>query len=140
MWPLDRLQQRLHPPPQPSIRQLLQEQNQLLRELIFALTHAPANTKISQANPPASRPRRKLTDADVIRVPREVYVEDRRLAQEQQIAPWRAASIPTIPADPTAAATLTVPPPNPLDNPTATNPASLLHHGAASGPSPTPRP
>lgn len=65
---------------------LMEEQNQLLREVLVGLGRQPQTLKAS----PAVNGRRKYTAEDVYRVTREDVESLRRAEQEKIEAPWRA--------------------------------------------------
>jgi len=98
VWPaLTRLPSQLH-----ELIQLLREQNQLTRELIFALTKEPASTRQTPiVNSPKPRIR---TELDVKRFSAADYLADQAADREKREAPWRDPSPPPAPT----------PTPNPL--------------------------
>lgn len=77
---------------------LMEEQNQLLREMLGALGRHSA---VPKANP-AVNGRRIYTDKDVMRVTREDVEQLRRQEAEKTAAPWRAGGPGTPQTSPNA--------------------------------------
>ena len=70
---------------------LMEEQNQLLREMLLAYGRPSSVPKTS----PAVNVRRVYTDKDVFRVTRQDTEQQFREAQEKLDAPWRSGPEPT---------------------------------------------
>lgn len=81
---------------------LLQEQNLLMRELILALTHQPAQTTPSRISarlptltpPPRRMPLREFTSKDVTIVTAAMREQQAIADFERQNRPWRIQDLP----------------------------------------------
>lgn len=91
MWPFNPSRKGSNALEQPAettaqyLCRLMEEQNSLLRELIPALSGHAARTLKTAKQLPVSRIR---TDKDVFRVDRNTVLQQERLKQEQELAPW----------------------------------------------------